>query len=62
MTFTLTFAWWWIPTLISVVGVIWAIFFVDGGRGLFSGMANVMALGAVGVVSAIAWAVFGFLK
>jgi hypothetical protein len=62
MTFTLTFAWWWIPTVVSVVGLVWAIFFVDPGDGWFSGLSNIMALIPVLFVSAVAWAIAGALK
>lgn len=62
MTFTLTFAWWWIPAVITVVGLIWAVCIVDGGSGIGAGLANMLALVPVFIVSAIAWAVAGFLK
>jgi hypothetical protein len=26
MTFILTFAWWWVPTAITVIGLIWVFF------------------------------------
>lgn len=62
MTFTLTFAWWWIPTAITLVGLAWALFFVDDGGGMFSGIGNLFALIPVLTVSAIAWAIAGALK
>ena len=62
MTFTLTFAWWWIPTVITVVGLIWAVCIVDDGSGIGAGLANMFALVPVSIVSAIAWAVAGALK
>lgn len=62
MTFTLTFAWWWIPALITAVGLVWALFIVDGGSGMLSGLANLLALIPVLCVSAIAWGIAGALK
>lgn len=62
MTFTLTFAWWWIPTFITVVGLIWAVFFVDPGDGIGAGLDNIFALALVMFVSAVAWAIAGFIK
>ena len=62
MAFTLTYAWWWIPTLITVVGLIWAIFIVDGGDGFAAGLANLLAAIPVLIVSLIAWAIAGALK
>ena len=62
MTFTLTFAWWWIPTAITVAGLVWALFIVDDGGGMFSGLSNLLALIPVLLISAIAWGVAGALK
>ena len=62
MTFTFTLAWWVIPTVISVVGLIWALWIVDDGGGMFSGLSNLFALVPVLAVSAIAWAIAAFLK
>ena len=62
MSFTISFAWWWIPTAITVAGLVWALFIVDDGGGMFSGMSNIFALVPVSVISAIAWAVAGALK
>jgi len=58
----LTFAWWWIPLMITVAGVFWAIFIVDDGGGVFSGLGNLLALVPVLVVSCVAWIIAGFLK
>lgn len=62
MTFTITFAWWWIPAAITVAGFIWAVFIVDGGSGMLSGLANLFAMIPVLVVSCLAWAIAGALK
>ena len=62
MTFTLTFAWWWIPALITVAGVIWALFIVDDGGGYLSGIGNMFALVPALVVSCLAWIIAGVFK
>jgi len=62
MTLTLTFAWWWIPTAITLGGLVWALFIVDDGGGMFSGISNLFALVPVLAISVIAWAVAGILK
>lgn len=62
MTVTLTFGWWVIPTAITVLGLVWALFIVDDGGGWFSGISNLFALVPVLAISAIAWAVAGALK
>lgn len=62
MTLTITYAWWWIPTIITVLGGIWAIFLVDDGGGMFSGIGNLLALVPVLIVSCIAWAIAGIFK
>lgn len=62
MTFTIIFAWWWIPTIITVAGLIWALFIVDDGGGMLSGIGNLFALIPVMFVSCLAWAIAGALK
>jgi hypothetical protein len=61
MSITLTFAWWWIPTAVTVVSVAWALRLDDGG-GMFSGLGNMLALVLALLASAIAWAIAGALK
>ena len=62
MNITISVAWWWIPTIITVFGLIWALFIVDDGGGMFSGIGNLFALIPVLVVSCLAWAIAGVLK
>lgn len=59
---TITFATWMIPAAITVIGLIWAIFFIDDGPGYFSGLSNILALIPVLFVSCIAWIVWGIFK
>ena len=62
MATTLTYAWWWIPTLITFAGLIWAIFIVEPGSGIGAGLSNIFALVPVLLVAAVAWAIAGALK
>ena len=62
MTFAFTLAWWVIPTVITVLGLIWALFIVDSGSGMLAGFSNLLALIPVLLVSAIAWSVAGAFK
>lgn len=59
---TITIAAWWIPTAITLIGVIWALFIVDDGGGMFSCIGNLIALVPVSVVSAIAWIIWAIYK
>lgn len=61
MTFTISYAWWWIPAIISIAGIIWALSIDDGG-GYLGGLGNIMAMIPVLVVSCIAWIIAGILK
>lgn len=61
MSFTLLFAWWAKPAAITVIGLLWALFFVKG-EGYLGGLNNLFAVGAVAIVSALAWAIAGFFK
>lgn len=60
---TITFATWWFPLLITVVGLAWAFFWV--GRddwGMFAGLGTIFALVPVLALSAISWALWGIFK
>lgn len=61
MSLSLVIAWWVIPAAITVIGLIWALFIVKGD-GFMGGLDNFFALAAVAFVSAIVWAIAGFLK
>lgn len=61
MSFTILLAWWVIPAAITVIGLIWALFIVKG-EGFMGELSNLFAVGAVAIVSALAWAIAWFLK
>lgn len=60
MTFTLTSAWWWIPTAITVFGLIWVFWWPADRDGLWGGITT-MLLQAL-LVIALSWAIAGALK
>lgn len=63
MTFTLTFAWWWIPMAITVISIGWAVFvYNDGSSGFLAGLGNVIMLIPALTISAVSWAIAGFFK
>ena len=61
MTFTLTYAWWWIPTLITVLafGYLWI---PKNHGGNFPDIGAAIDCFFAVLVIAIAWAVGGFFK
>lgn len=60
---TVTFAAWWIPTIITVVGLVWALFiYDDGSSGWLSGIGNIFMLIPVLVISMISWIIYAILK
>lgn len=59
---TITFGSWMIPTAITAIGLIWAIFFIHDGPGYFSGLSNILALIPALFVSCIAWILWGIFK
>lgn len=59
---TITFAGWMIPLAITIIGLIWAFFIVDGGGGMLSGLANILALIPVLFFSSVAWMLYAFFK
>lgn len=60
---TITLTWWMIPTIITVIGVWWALFWVERhDRSIFSGLGKILALVPVLFVSCIAWIIAGVLK
>lgn len=63
MTFTLVFAWWWIPTAITVAGFVWVFFiYDDGSSGYLSGLGNLFMLIPVMAVSMASWIIAAVLK
>jgi hypothetical protein len=56
MSFTMVLAWWYVPTAITIFGLFWALFVVKGV------LESMFSLAGAAMMSAVAWAIFGFLK
>jgi hypothetical protein len=59
---TITVGSWIIPTAITLIGLIWALFVVDDGPGYGSGIGNIFALVPALLVSCVAWIIWGICK
>lgn len=63
MELTLTFASWWIPAAITIIACGAAIFWpTDSSGGWLPDLTPILLLVPALFVSAIAWAVWGFLR
>lgn len=58
---TITFSLIWIPTIITVVGLFWALVVVKG-EGYMGSLANILALIPVLFISMISWIVYAIFK
>lgn len=61
MTFTLTFAWWGIPTIITVASLLIAVCWPEDG-GYLSGIATLFYLILAMFISMLAWIIAAVLK
>ena len=61
MTFTLAYAWWWIPTLVTILGIGYMLVPKDYG-GNFPDIGALLVLIVVLIVVLMAWAVGEFIK
>jgi len=60
---TITLSWWAIPTLITVAGLIWALFIYDDGASSYaSGIGNIFMLVPVLFVSMVVWILAAIFK
>ena len=55
---TITFASWWIPTIITIVSILWALLHDDGTSGYFSGLGNILLLIPALGISLISWIIY----
>lgn len=63
MTLTLSFQWWMIPAVVTILAYCWALFWpFDNNNGLFAGLVNLVALVPASILSLVTWIVAGFLK
>jgi len=61
LTITLTSAWWWIPSIITIVAMSYP-FFTKTGDGIGGGIQLILLLIPALFVTAVAWAIAGVLK
>ena len=59
---TITFSIVWVPIILTIVPIIWALFIVDGGGGQFSGLSNIIALIPALFISMLSWIIYSFFK
>jgi hypothetical protein len=59
---TITLGYWMIPTIITIISLVWALFIVDGGQGRMSFLSNIIALVPALGISCLAWIVYSILK
>lgn len=62
MEYTLTFSWYAIPTIITIVGIVWAIFIYEDDAGWLSGIGNLFMLVPALIISMISWIIAAILK
>ena len=56
---TIIIGWWAIPTVVTLLGLFWALVIIDDdGGGFLNGISNLLALVPVSIISAIFWVVF----
>ena len=60
---TLQLHWWMLPALITVGGIVWAVWiYNDGSSGHFSGLGNIFMLIPVLAISCLSWVIWGVMK
>lgn len=62
MTITLTYTWWTVPAVITILGLLWVVFWPSNEGGYLAGMVFFFRLIPVLLVACIAWAIAGFFK
>lgn len=62
MTFAIALSWWVFPTVVTLLGLIWALFLVKDNAGYGSGLGHVFAVAIAGLVSTLAWMIAGIFK
>lgn len=54
---------WTVPTFTTIISIFWALYYVDKGKGYFSGLDNVLALIPAMFISLISWITYAmFIK
>jgi len=59
---TITFAIWWIPTIITFCALFWALVLVKDSGGMFGGLDKLFALIPALFISMISWITYAIFK
>ena len=59
---TITFSIVWVPIILTIVPIIWALFIVDSGHGIGAGLGNALALIPALFISMLSWIIYSFFK
>jgi len=60
---TVSFPYWLIPTIITIVGFVYAIYIYDNdSNDYFAGMGNIFLLVPVSIISMISWIIYAVFK
>jgi len=62
MQFTLTLAWWHLPTIITVLALAWALFWPVDDSGYLGGIQHIFMLIPALVIISLAWALGAIFK
>ena len=62
MSFTLNIAWWDIPATITLLAMLWAVFWPADDGGYLGGITKLFMLIPALFLSLLAWAIAGILK
>lgn len=62
MIITLSLAWWFIPTAITAISMLWAFFWPADDSGYLGGITRLFMLIPALIVSLLAWAIAGVFK
>ena len=59
---TITITWWVLPTIITLVLFIYALFIYNDGGGYLSGLGNLLLLIPASLISMVSWVIASFFK
>jgi hypothetical protein len=62
MTLTLSFAWWHIPAVVTVLALLYVLYWPADDSGFMGGVTRLFMMVPALFVSLLAWAVAGFFK
>jgi hypothetical protein len=59
---TITFAVWWIPTIITFCSFFWALILVKDNGSYMSGLSNLLAIIPASFISMMVWIIYAIFK